>query len=164
MLYSRCMKVVSISLLFVAWFGLLLPHAAAQSAVSDAPDFSGMYSFQKEGEFMQITLEDKGSVSGFISRYGDSEGDKGTFLDQFIKSGTSNGKQVSFTTESVHGVFYTFEGAFDRGSGKKPEEDGYYVLRGTLTRTVSTPDPKNATMQTSQVEFRSFPRDPVSPK
>ena len=129
-----------------------------------APDFSGMYSFQKEGEFMQITLEDKGAVSGFISRYGDSESDKGTFLDQFIKSGTSNGKQVSFTTESVHGVSYTFEGAFDRGPGKKPEEEGYYVLRGTLTKTVSTSDPKNATAQSSQVEFRSFPRDAASPR
>jgi len=164
MLYSRCMKLVSISLLFVAWVGLLLPHSAAQSAASDAPDFSGMYSFQKEGEFMQITLEDKGAVSGFISRYGDSETDKGTFLDQFIKSGTSNGKQVSFATESVHGVSYAFEGAFDRGPGKKPEEDGYYVLRGTLTKTVSDSDPKNATTQSSQVEFRSFPRDAASPR
>jgi len=164
MLYSRCMKVVPISLLSVAWFSFLLPPAAAQSVVSDAPDFSGMYSFQKEGEFMQITLEDKGAVSGFISRYGDSETDKGTFLDQFIKSGTSKGKQVSFTTESVHRVSYTFEGAFDRGPGKKPEEEGYYVLRGTLTKTVSTSDPKNATAQSSQVEFRSFPRDAASPR
>jgi hypothetical protein len=158
------MKAVSISFLFVAWFSFLLPHAAAQSAASYAPDFSGMYSFQKEGEFMQITLEDKGAVSGFISRFGDSENDKGTFLDQFIKSGTSNGKQLSFTTESVHGVSYTFEGAFDRGPGKKPEEDGYYVLRGTLTRNVTAPDSKSTSAQKSQVEFRSFPRDAEVPK
>jgi len=162
-LYSRCMKMVFISSLFVACLISLLPHAGAQSAVSDAPDYSGMYSFQKEGEFMQITLEEKGAVSGFISRYGDSTTDKGTFLDQFIKSGTSNGKQVSFTTESVHGVSYTFEGAFDRGPGKKPEEDGYYILRGTLTRNVTAAD-KSTSTQSNQVEFRSFPRDTAPPQ
>jgi hypothetical protein len=164
MLYSRCMKLFPTALLFVACVPWLLPNAAAQSAVSDAPDYSGMYSFQKEGEFMQITLEDKGAVSGFISRYGDSESDKGTFLDQFIKSGTSNGKQLSFTTESVHGVSYTFEGAFDRGPGKKPEDDGYYILRGTLTRNLTAPDGKSTSTQNNQVEFRSFPRDAGSPQ
>jgi len=156
------MKVVPISL-FAACLIFLLPNAAAQSAVSDAPDFSGMYSFQKEGEFMQITLEDKGAVSGFISRYGDSTTDKGTFLDQFIKSGTSNGKQVSFTTESVHGVSYTFEGRFDRGPGRKPEEEGYYLLRGTLTKNVTAAD-KSTSTQSNQVVFRSFPRDAAPPQ
>jgi len=158
------MKLVLISLLCLASILSFLPNLSAQSAVSEAPDYSGMYSFLKEGEFMQVTLEDKGAVSGFISRYGDSENDKGTFLDQFIKSGTSNGKQLSFTTESVHGVSYRFEGVFDRGPGKKPEEDGYYVLRGTLTRSVTAPDGKSTSTQNSQVEFRSFPRDAEAPK
>jgi len=158
------MRLASNALLLVTCIVSVLPNTVAQTAVSDAPDYSGMYSFLKEGEFMQITLEDKGAVSGFISRYGDSESDKGTFLDQFIKSGTSNGKQLSFTTESVHGVSYTFEGAFDRGPGKKPEEDGYYVLRGTLTRNVTAPDGKSTRAQNNQVEFRSFPRDAEAPK
>jgi len=85
----------------------------------------------KDGEFIQITLEDKGKVSGFVSRYGDSESDKGTFLDQFIKSGNANGKQVSFTTESVHGVTYTFEGALieDRASGPKMKPISFFVER-----------------------------------
>jgi hypothetical protein len=164
MLYARWMKLVLIALLCGASVLAFLPDSSAQSAVSEAPDYSGMYSFLKEGEFMQITLEDKGAVSGFISRFGDSENDKGTFLDQFIKSGTSNGKQLSFTTESVHGVSYTFEGSFDRGPAKKPEEDGYYVLRGTLTRNVTAADGKSTSAQNSQVEFRSFPRDAEVPK
>jgi len=163
-LYSRCMKLVLIALLCGACVLFFFPNSSAQNAASDAPDYSGMYSFLKEGEFMQITLEDKGAVSGFISRFGDSENDKGTFLDQFIKSGTSNGEQLNFTTESVHGVSYTFEGAFDRGPGKKADEDGYYVLRGTLTRNVTAPDGKNASTQNSQVEFRSFPRDTTPPQ
>lgn len=141
----------------------MLAQTPAPPPTSDLPDYSGMYSFLKDGEFIQITLEEKGKVSGFISRYGDSANDKGTFLDQFIKSGNSNAKQVTFTTESVHGVTYTFEGAFDRGPGKKPQEEAYFVLRGTLTRNVGSPDGKSTATQTRQVEFRSFPRDADSP-
>lgn len=157
MLYSHRMRLAFILALLCS-SDLMLAQTPALPPTAALPDYSGMYSFLKDGEFMQITLEDKGKVSGFISRYGDSETDKGTFLDQFIKSGDSNGKQVSFMTESVHGVVYTFEGAFDRGPGKNPQDEAYFILRGTLTRNAGSADGKT-TSQTRQVEFRSFPRD-----
>lgn len=156
MLYSHRMRLAFILALLCS-SDLMLAQTPALPPTAALPDYSGMYSFLKDGEFMQITL-DKGKVSGFISRYGDSETDKGTFLDQFIKSGDSNGKQVSFMTESVHGVVYTFEGAFDRGPGKNPQDEAYFILRGTLTRNAGSADGKT-TSQTRQVEFRSFPRD-----
>lgn len=137
--------------------------AAPQSAAPAVDDYSGMYSFLKDGEFMQITIEEKGVVSGFISRYGDSPTDKGTFLDQFFKSGTTDGTKVIFTTESIHGVWFTFEGSFAPGSGKKPEDDGYFVVRGTLTR-FSTDEQKKTISQARQVEFKSFPRDTSPPR
>jgi hypothetical protein len=112
----------------------------------------------KDGEFVQITIEEKGVVSGFISRYGDSESDKGAFLDQFFKSGTTDGTKLSFTTQSVHGVWFTFEGVFGRGPGKTPQDDGYLIVRGTLTRFNTDADNKT-TSQVRQVEFKSFPRD-----
>ena len=165
MLYSRPMRLLSIAGLTLTLFTLF--HATAQTPApgpaSEGADYSGMYSFLKEGEFMQITLEDKGKVSGFISRYGDSENNKGTFLDQFIKSGSSDGKHVSFSTESIHGVTYSFEGTFERGPGKKPQDEGYYVLRGMLTRDFTSGDHKD-TAQKREVEFRSFPRDADSPQ
>ena len=136
---------------------LPLPPALAQPAAPQ-DDYSGMYSFLKDGEFVQITIEDQGAVSGFISRFGDSESDKGSFLDQFFKSGTIEGQKLTFTTEPVHGVWFTFEGAFDRGPGKKPDEEGYYLIRGTLTRFRSEGGQEAAT-QSRPVEFRSFPRD-----
>ena len=166
MLYSRPMRLFSIFGLCLMVFTILFfaeAQTPAPPPASDAPDYSGMYSFLKEGEFMQITLEDKGKVSGFISRYGDSENNKETFLDQFIKSGSSDGKHVSFSTESIHGVTYSFDGTFERGPGKKPQDEGYYILRGTLTRDVSSPD-KNDTGQKREVEFRSFPRDADAPQ
>jgi len=133
-------------------------RAAPQMAAPAAEDYSGMYSFLREGEFVQITIEDKGAVSGFISRFGDSEGDRGAFLDQFFKSGKLEANKLSFTTENVHGTWFTFEGVLGHGSGKKPEDEAYYVARGTLTR-FSTDAEKKTTSQVRQVEFKSFPRD-----
>jgi hypothetical protein len=154
--YSRLMRARSTVLL--GFLLLFLHDAIPQATPPAAEDYSGMYSFLKEGEFVQITIEDKGVVSGFISRYGDSEGDKAAFLDQFFKSGKIDGNKVDFTTESVHGVWYTFEGKFERGPGKKPDDEAYFVVRGTLTRWASGADNKK-TSQARQVEFKSFPRD-----
>src|ERR1700719_5042441 len=84
--------------------------------------YSGMYSFLQEGEFVQITVEDEGRVTGFISRYGDSESDRGAFLDQFFKPGKLDGTKLTFTTETVHGVSYEFKGIFARGEGKTPQD------------------------------------------
>jgi len=141
-------------------FGMLCVtlHAGAQTAVP-RDDYSGMYTFLKEGEFMQITIESKGNVTGFISRFGDSESDRGTFIDQFFKSGKIDGNKISFTTETVHGVSYTFEGTFLRGPGKSPEDEGYYALQGLLTRIGTDAEKKTS----SQVQFKSFPRDLASP-
>lgn len=162
MVYSRLMRLCLAAFFF---FTLSLSLAARpQSAPpTTADDYSGMYSFLKEGEFIQITIEDKGNVSGFISRYGDTAADKGIFLDQFIKEGKSDGAKLSFTTESVHGVWFTFDGAFSRGKGKAPEAEGYYVLRGTLTR-LSMDAEKKTSSQSRQVELQAFPRDTSPPQ
>ena len=138
-------------------------HSLAQTAAPATDDYSGMYSFLKDGEFIQITIEEKGAVSGYISRFGDSESDRGTFLNQFLKTGKSEGSKLSFTTESVHGVWFTFDGAFDRGPGKKPDEEAYYLVRGKLTR-FSTDAEKKTISQVTQVEFKSFPRDAGPPQ
>jgi len=153
------------TLSLISWFlGVpLLVLCSSQTAAPPLDDYSGMYSFLREGEFVQITIEDKGSVSGFISRFGDSESDRGTFLNQFFKSGKSEGNKLNFTTENVHGVWFAFEGAFNRGSGKKPDEEGYYLLRGGLTR-FSTDLEKKVTSQVTQVELKSFPRDAAPPQ
>ena len=60
--------------------------AAGRAEAKAGQEYSGMYSFQKEGEFVQVTVEEAGHVTGFVSRFGDGESDKGAFLDQFFKS------------------------------------------------------------------------------
>lgn len=117
-----------------------------------------MYSFLREGEFIQISIEDKGSVSGFISRYGDSPTDKDAFLDQFLDSGKLDGDHLTWSTKNVHGVRFSFEGTMTRGTAKSPDEEGYYVIRGTLTRFEIDAD-KKTTERAQKVEFKSFPRE-----
>src|SRR5271169_3288419 len=96
------------------------PKQAEPAAMpdKDAKAYSGMYTFLKEGEFVQVTVEDEGHVTGFISRFGDGESDKGAFLDQFFKTGKLDGNKLIFTTEIVHGVAFDFQGTVDRGDGK----------------------------------------------
>ena len=120
--------------------------------------YSGMYAFLKEGEFVQVTIENEGRVTGFISRYGEGESDKGAFLDLFFKSGTLEGSKLSFTTETVHAVSFEFQGTVERGEGKNPGDEGYYVLKGTLTEK-SGDASKKISSRSREVTFKMFPQD-----
>jgi len=132
------------------------PGAAARDAQA-GHEYSGMYSFLKDGEFVQISVEDQGRVTGFVSRYGDGEDDKGAFVDQFFRSGKLDGNQVSFTTATVRGVWFEFKGTVERGEGKNPGDEAYYVLKGTLTDYTSDAA-KKVTTHAAEVVFRKFPR------
>ena len=134
---------------------------SAASATS-AGDYSGMYTFLREGEFVQITVEDQGKLSGFISRYGDLESDRGAFLDQFIKQGSIDGQNMKFATDTVHGVWFEFQGTAGRGPGKTVNDEGYYVLKGTLTQHSSDANHKNEA-KSRDVLFKSFPQDVSAP-
>src|SRR5262249_27488469 len=102
--YSHVMRVLLALPLLIASF--LSVQSAAQAVPTSVPDYSGMYEFLRDGEFVQLTIEDKGIVTGFISRFGDSESDKGVFMNQFFKSGTLEGEKLGFVTEPVHGTWF----------------------------------------------------------
>jgi hypothetical protein len=132
-----------------------------QSAATTGADYSGMYSFLRDGEFVQVTVEDQGHVIGFVSRYADSEGEGG-FLDHFFKTGKLEGNQLAFTTETVQGVSFEFRGTVERGEGKSRGEEAYYALRGTLLEN-TTDDAKKTSSRSSQVVLKSFPQDLAPP-
>jgi hypothetical protein len=139
----------------------------AQSAPSAAPaqssdDYSGMYAFLQEGEFVQLTVEDQGMVTGLISHYDDSTGDQRGFVDQFFKQGKLDGQKLTFTTEAVHNAWYDFQGTVERGDGQNADEPGYYVLKGKLTQ-YKTDANKKTTSKSETVAFKSFPKDLSSP-
>jgi hypothetical protein len=120
--------------------------------------YSGMYSFLKDGEFVQITVEDQGRVTGFVSRYGDGASDKGAFLDQYFRSGKLEGERLSFTTETVHGVWFDFRGTVERGDGKNTGDEAYYLLKGTLTDN-TTDAAKKVTTHSNEVILKKFPAE-----
>ena len=130
----------------------------SSAGAKEGQTYSGMYSFPKDGEFVQLTVEDGGSVTGFISRFGDGESDKGAFLDQFFKTGKLEGNKLSFTTEVVHGVAFDFQGSVDRGEGKNPGDEAYFVLKGTLTENISDANKKVAS-RPRPVVFKMFPQE-----
>jgi hypothetical protein len=126
--------------------------AASASTNAAAEDISGMYSFLKDGEFVQITLHQNG-FSGYISRLGDTDSDRGEVLDQFFTKAAITGHDISFTTKAVHNIWFEFKGRFERGPVKTKTDDAYYILRGTLTEFTGNGKDK-ATSRSRDVEFK----------
>jgi hypothetical protein len=162
---GRCLMSVFIAALMT--LALARPMSAAlpaqQTAKTSAPadDPSGMYSFLREGEFVQVTVED-GKVSGYVSRFGDADSDKGQFIDQFFDKATLAGDHLSFNTKTVHGVWYEFTGTISTTPGKQPGQEDYRVIKGTLVQHATDTTNKDKTNQ-RQVEFKSFPQDLSKP-
>ena len=151
----------SLQLVCFVVFGLLTSVAQERKAPAPAQpgaEYSGMYNFLRDGEFVQVTVEDHGNVTGFISRFGDSESDRGAFLDHFFKQGKLDGNKLSFATQIVHGVSFEFRGTVDRGEGKKTGDEAYYILKGTLTEN-TTDEAKKTTSNSREVTLKSFPQD-----
>ncbi len=159
---------------FAGYLLVLLPWmlAAAQTkpdaanSPKPASDYSGIYSFLKDADYVQLTVKDQGNVIGLISRYAES-GRDGEFINQLFKSGHLDGNQLVFTTESVGGVSFEFRGTIERGEGKSRNDEAYYVLKGTLVET-TTDAAKKISSHSTAVALKSFPRDlpsrPEGPK
>jgi hypothetical protein len=130
-------------------------QAAMPSAPADDP--SGMYSFLRDGEFVQLTIED-GKVSGYISRFGDADSDKGQFIDQFFDKASLAGDHLSFNTKTVHGVWYDFNGVITITPGKRYGQEDYRIIKGSLVQHTTDAGSKDKTTQ-RHVEFKSFPQD-----
>ncbi|MGB7553705.1 MAG: hypothetical protein WBM04_04985 [Candidatus Korobacteraceae bacterium] len=161
---GRCLVLAAI-----AWLAPLVaaqPMSAAvtqQTAKATAPadDPSGMYTFLREGEFLQLTVED-GKVSGYVSRFGDTDSDKGQFIDQFFDKASLAGDHLSFNTKTVHGVWYEFNGVIATTPGKQPGQEDYRVIKGTLVQHAADASNKDKA-NPRQVEFKSFPQDLSKP-
>ena len=134
------------------------PSSAAQNAANDP---SGMYTFLREGEFVQLTM-DEGKLSGYVSRFGDTDSDKDTFIDQFFDKASLNGDHLAFNTKTVHGTWYEFRGVITKTPGKQPAQEGYRVIKGTLVQHITDANKVDKPRQ-SAVEFKSFPQDLSKP-
>lgn len=130
-------------------------HPAASSPSASVGDFSGTYTFLREDEDLQINVQD-GKLDGYVTRYGETEGDKSVQLQHLIEKSSLTGDEISFTTTKIHGVWFEFKGRVRRGEGKTAGNEGYYVLEGTVTRYETGAD-KKTTAKSREVQFRSLP-------
>jgi len=151
-------RLALLALLLLTTLAIFGAQQPAQNQPASTNDFSGMYSFTKEGEFVQINIEEHGKVTGFVSRFGDLPSDEGAFLDQFFKTASTDGTSMDFTTDKVHGVWFEFHGTVGRGEGKTPNDEAYYIIKGKLTK-YATDAAKKTTAQARQIELKSFPQD-----
>ena len=154
------MKKILISALLL-WLACSLVFAqnAEKPAASTGTqaDVSGMYEFLKEGEFVEVDI-DADRVTGFISRFGESDSDKGAVLDHMFTKGSYDGRNLTFSTRELHGVSYEFKGQIVRGGTKQPGSEGYYLLKGTLVETTLDANKKPSARQ-REVELKSMPSD-----
>lgn len=130
----------------------------------DPADVSGQYEFLHEEEALQLTVQPgnekdaEQKVTGFISRHGDSESDRGILLDHWIKDGTLRSHELRFRTSMIHGVWFEFDGRVQRGPGTTRSARGYYVIRGKLTEHALDRE-KHDSARSREVEFNSQPED-----
>src|SRR5689334_12137675 len=134
-------------------------NAPVQTAKADSSHdvISGMYTFLRDGEFVQITVEE-GKLSGFVSRYGERDSDRDAFLDQFFSKASLEGNNLSFTTKPVHGTWFEFSGVVSRGEAKTPDKEGYWIIRGTL-KQYDEDERKQVSSKSREVTFRSFSQE-----
>jgi hypothetical protein len=138
-------------------FLLLALTCVAQTPqpISATEDISGMYTFLKDGEFVQLDI-DGPRATGFISRFGETDSDKGAVLDHMFKEGELKGNDLHFVTKSVHGIWYEFAGSIQHGEEKDPNKEGYRVLKGKLTMYTGN-DAEKTSGKSREVIFKSFP-------
>ena len=119
----------------------------ATKGVSTLPEnASGEFTLDGHGSVIQITVEHN-RLDGYVTLMRQN-----TALTLFFAKTSINGKHVTFTTKTVHGLSYSFVGEVLRGDAEAPSLNGYYRLAGKMT----TYD--NGTTETKWVELKSTPR------
>ena len=58
----------------------------------------------------------------------------------------------------MHGVWYEFKGTVERGPGKNPGDEAYYLLKGTLTQNTTDANKKTSS-KSRDVSFQVVPAE-----
>src|ERR1039458_2228484 len=147
------------SLLFLSM--LVLTNVFCGAQVAKPEDFSGLYSFVRSAETLQINVQPDHSVIGYVSVAANRESEElpltsaGWQTVMFDKA-SIQGNHLEFKTKIVKGRWFEFHGQVERGKAKARDEEGYFVIRGTLT-TVSVDVNGKPVQLAAEVEFQSFP-------
>jgi hypothetical protein len=125
------------------------PQAEAAAGYSALPaDASGEYELDDKGSVVQITIQDN-RLTGYVTKM---QGDAA--LSLFFDKTSIEGSRVSFTTRTVHGLHYSFQGEIVRGDSVSPDQNGFYRMVGELTEY------RNDLKERKLVHLKSTPRTP----
>jgi len=127
----------------VAWLigALCLAQTAKPQDTVAGNGYTGMYSFVRNGEFVELNVEGS-RLTGFVARHSDST--KEIFLDHFFEKATLRDHAIEFSTREVNGVRFEFRGAISRGAGETRDAEGFYQIKGTLIQYTSESNHKDA--------------------
>ena len=131
--------------------------SATAFASSPQDDYTGLYSFFRDNEAIQLNIQD-GKLGGWVTAYGFLDSDKDTTIDRFFKQADLKGNQIHFVTQNIHGCWIEFSGRVQRGDPQTRAKQGYYELVGTLTEYVSDQD-NHVSARQRQAVFKSMPQD-----
>ncbi|HLH05704.1 MAG TPA: hypothetical protein VKW78_00555 [Terriglobales bacterium] len=149
---------IAAPLITIAVLAQAAPDHSGQDSTYHPDALSGMYTFLHEGEFVEIDFEEQHRLTGFISRFGDLDSDRGAFLDHMFSKGEYSGDTLSFTTKAVHGVWFEFKGKISTDKSKQPGSEGYAIVHGTLIQ-YKDDNNKKTSAKSAEVSFKSFPHD-----
>lgn len=135
---------------------LLLLSAVTAVTQNSQADVTGLYSFLRSGETVQINVQPDGRVTGYVSHMADGESDRGQMLDMLFEKASLRGGHLEFRTKKIHGEWFEFAGHVERGKAQTHDAEGYFVIRGTLTTVREDLNGKPTPLAT-EVEFKSFP-------
>ncbi|HTC93096.1 MAG TPA: hypothetical protein VK699_06560 [Terriglobales bacterium] len=135
---------------------------ATGRGVLSGDDISGIYSFLREGESVQLNV-DHGKLSGWVSSFGFLDSDKDTLLDRFFDKATLQNDHIYFLSRRIHGCWVEFTGRVSHGEGRARGKEGFYVLTGTLTQYTTDAETKVSARQ-REVIFKSASDPTVAEK
>jgi len=126
------------------------PATVVKSPSTLPQDVSGAYLLSSEpGDAIQIILQRR-ELGGYVST---RASDRDAPLTLFFSRTVLDGPRLSFDTEQIHGIWFSFEGTIVRGSGRSKDEEGYYLLQGMLTRHSNAEklsEPRNVSLRSGR--------------
>ncbi len=123
------------------------PEQATQGYSSLAASASGEYELDDKGSVVQITIE-RDRLTGYVTKM-----DHETALTLHFEKSSIDGSRMSFTTGTVHGLHYSFQGEIVRGEAASEHLPGFYRLAGNWITY------RSGYHQTEHISLKSTPRD-----
>jgi len=119
---------------------------ASQGFSTLPADASGEYELDDKGSVVQITIE-RNRLTGYVTKM-----EQETSLTLYFDKSAMDGSRLSFTTKTVHGLKYVFEGTIVRGDKSSESETGFYRMVGEWTVF------HDGAQETERVSLKSTPR------